>query len=167
MDASQDRYKIGDWIVHVEYGLGQIVREDQKILAGEKRKFLRVKTSDSLYWIPITNIDNDRTRPIASKNQFKYALFLIQKTPKKLAKSYLARRREITQALRDVSLYSKVKLIRDLNGRSSTIINSFDNNVLINIKEQFLNEWSLVMQEDQKKLGLLLKEALKTSSQKN
>lgn len=166
MESIQERYKTGDWIVHVDYGLGQIIGQDQKLLAGEERKFLRVKTSDSVYWILVTNIDTDRIRPIASKNQFRYALDLIRKAPKKLSKSYLNRRREIFKMLKDVSLYSKVRLIRDLSGRSSTKFNSFDNNVLISIKEQFLNEWTLVMEEDQKNLVLILNDALNASSQK-
>ena len=33
-------YQIGDWLVHVDYGLGQVIGEDKKILAGEKRTFL-------------------------------------------------------------------------------------------------------------------------------
>lgn len=163
MNLVQRLYKPGDWIVHVDYGVGQVLGEDQKTLGGEKCRFLRVKTSDSIYWIPIKNIDNIRIRPIASKNQFRYALILIQKAPKKLAKSYLARRREIAQTLKDVSLYSKVRLMRDLNARKSTNFNSFDSNVLVNIKEQFLLEWKLVMEEDQNKLELILKNALKTS----
>lgn len=166
MESIQERYKIGDWIVHVDYGLGQIIGQDQKLLAGEERKFLRVETADSLYWILVTNIDTDRIRPIASKNQFRYALDLIRKAPKKLSKSYLNRRKEIIKMLKDVSLYSKVRLIRDLSGRSSTKFSSFDNNVLISIKEQFLNEWTLVMEEDQKNLVLILKDALNASSQK-
>ena len=75
----------------------------------------------------------------------------------------MQRRKEISQALKDVSLYAKVRLIRDLNGRKSIKYDSFDNNVLLNAKEQFLDEWTLVVKEDPQNLERILNNALKTS----
>jgi RNA polymerase-interacting CarD/CdnL/TRCF family regulator len=163
MNSEQKIYGTGDWIVHVFYGLGQVIGREKKILEGENNRFLKVKTADSLYWIPVANIENDRIRPIASKNQFRYALALIRKPPKKLSENYLERRKEISKTLKNVSLYSKARMIRDLNCRRTTSkFNSTDENVLINMKELFLNEWTLVMDEDREILEQKLNTGLKT-----
>ena len=160
-------YKIGDWIVHVFYGLGEVIGKDRKILEGEELIFFKVETSDSLYWIPISNIDNNRIRPVASKNQFRYALTIIQEPPMKMEENYLQRRKEISHSLLDISLYTKVRMIRDLHGRRAvTKFNSNDHNVLVNITEQFLNEWTLVMDEDREILEAKLNMALKISDDK-
>ena len=134
MISEQKTYKKGDWIVHIFYGLGQVIGKDKRELDGEKQGYLKVKTDDSLYWIPVANIDFNRVRPIASINQIKYAFTLVQKPPKKLAKDYIARKKEISQTLNNVSLYSNVRLIRDLKGRSAASkSNMNDDNVLTNI----------------------------------
>jgi len=167
MILEQNPHRVGDWIIHVFYGLGQIIGIDQKTLEGEERMFLKVKTSDSLYWIPISNTDNDRIRPLATKGQFRHALSIIQQAPEKMAENYLQRRKDISQNLLDVSLYSKVRMIRDLHGRKSiTKYDSSDHYVLDNIKDQFLNEWTLVMDEDREVLEIKLNDALELSIEK-
>lgn len=164
MYLEQSLFSIGDWIVHVFYGLGQVIGRDKKVLEGEKLTFLRVKTFDSLYWIPIAKIDNNRVRPLASRNQFKYALAIFQKPPKKLSKDYHKRRKEIIQTLRTVSLYSKARMIRDLHGRRITSRFNFDENkVFKSLKAQFLDEWALVMDEDRMLLEMKLNKALEVS----
>lgn len=167
MNSKQKTYGSGDWIVHVFYGLGQVIGKDKKILAGEKQRFLKVKTADSTYWIPVANIENDRVRPLASKNQFRYALSLIRKPPKKMAREYIARKKEISKTLHNVSLYSKARMIRDLNGRSSTAkFNSTENILLADMKELFLSEWALVMDEEQEILEQKLNNGLKIGLEK-
>ena len=167
MSSEQKFYGTGDWIVHVFYGLGQVLGIDNKMLDGEIQSFLKVKTSDSVYWIPTTNIDITRIRPLASQRQFRYALSLIEKSPKQLPKDYLQRRRKISKTLHNISLYSKVRMIRDLHGRRiTTKYDSTDNNVLKNLKEQFLNEWTMVMNENRKNLESKLNKALVVSIEK-
>ena len=53
MISEQKTYKKGDWIVHIFYGLGQVIGKDKRELDGEKQGYLKVKTDDSLYWIPV------------------------------------------------------------------------------------------------------------------
>ena len=48
MDLEKNLYRKGNWVVHVFYGVGQIIGKDKKILDGENLTFLKVKTADSL-----------------------------------------------------------------------------------------------------------------------
>ena len=51
-------YKKGEWIVHVNYGVGQVKGKDTKTLDGEKNTFLKVKTFSSEYYIPTSKVTN-------------------------------------------------------------------------------------------------------------
>jgi RNA polymerase-interacting CarD/CdnL/TRCF family regulator len=164
MNLDQETYKTGDWIVHIFYGLGQVISKDNRTLDGEEQLFHRVKTSNSQYWIPIENIDFERIRSVASINQIKYALAIVRRSPKKFSKDYIKRRKEISETLNNVSLYSNVRLIRDLQGRRAVSkFNLNENNLLLNITEQFLSECELVLGEDHEIVEKKLSKALKTS----
>ena len=165
MNSLQDTYATGDWIIHVYYGLGQVKGVEKKILNGEKQSFLKVKTPNSLYWIPEANTENDRIRPLASNNQIEYALTLIRKPPKEMAKDHNLRKKEISQTRKNVSLYSNVRMIRDLHGRRvSSKLNLTEIDVLREMKDQFLSEWILVKDEDHEILSKKLTDALHTSN---
>ena len=162
MSSEQKIYGTGDWIVHVFYGLGQVLGKEYKILEGEKQQFLQVKTADSLYWIPAANLENNRIRPIASINQFKYAFSLIRRPPKKLPEDHIVRKKEIAKTTKNNSLYAKARMIRDLNNRRITSkFNSTENNVLKDMKRLFLNEWVLVLGENREILEQKLNNGLK------
>ena len=66
--------------------------------------------------------------------------------------------------MRDISLFSDVRMIRDLHYRMvSSSFNSYDNETLTRMKEKFLNEWTLVMGENREALGKKLNVALDIS----
>jgi len=164
MELLQNSLEKGIWIVHLYYGLGQVEGKDKKILEGKEQTFLKVKTADGDYWIPIEKIDNDRIRPIASKKQMRYALKLIQEPPQILPIDHKLRRKSILEAIRDISLYSNVRMIRDLNyRRASSSLNSYDNDTLSRMKDRFLNECTLVMEESREELEKKLQSALQIS----
>ena len=167
MSTQQDPYAKGNWIVHANYGVGQIKGREKKVLNGEKQTFLRVKTFNGVYWLPVENKDVDHIRPISSKNKIGRALTLIRKPPKKLPKDHKRRGKKIYQGLRDVSLYSKARIIRDLHGRKvSSRLNQSEEDIFKKITKQFLNEWSIVCDEDSEILIEKLEEALQTSIEK-
>jgi RNA polymerase-interacting CarD/CdnL/TRCF family regulator len=167
MTTLQQVYSKGDWIVHAYYGVGQVKGKDKKTLAGEKQSFFKVKTFNGVYWLPIKKADVDHIRPLASKYQLRRALSLIRKAPKELPNDYKQRGKAISQALKDVSLYAKARMIRDLNGKKFTSkLNISDQEALEKMKKQFLNEWAVVKDQDHHELEEKLNQALHTSIEK-
>jgi RNA polymerase-interacting CarD/CdnL/TRCF family regulator len=168
MCAQENNYSKGDWIVHAYHGIGQVKGKDKKTVEGEKQTFIRVEISDGQYWLPIANIDANYIRPLASRDQIKQALNLIRRPPQELLEDHKQRGNEISQILKDVSLYSTARLIRDLHGRRvSSKLNSNEENALKKMKKQFLNEWSVIYGEGQETLEKKLTNALKTGIQKS
>lgn len=167
MSTAENIYSKGDWIVHANYGVGQVKGKDKKSLDGEKMTFLKVKTFNSIYWLPVTNLDVDHIRPLASKYQITRALTLIRKAPKEMDKDHKQRSKDISQAFSDVSLYTKARMIRDLNGRRVTIrLNQSEGDAFDKMKKQLLNEWSVISGADEDTLADKLDTALQKSSSK-
>jgi RNA polymerase-interacting CarD/CdnL/TRCF family regulator len=165
MTSDQIVYSIGDWIVHIYYGVGQILSKENMTIEGIRQMYFRIKTDDSSYWLPLAKIDFNRVRPLASQYQIKRALSLTRKPPRKLSKDYKIRRKEISQAINDISLYSKARMIRDLQGRRvSDYLNLGEIEQLKNMKENLCDEWALVMQQNPEILLRKLDEALITST---
>jgi len=168
MSSQHESLTKGDWIVHAHYGVGQVKRKEKKVFDGEKQTFFRVKTFNGVYWLPLSRSDVDHIRPIATKNQIKRALRLIRKAPKKLPKDYKKRGQEISVVLRDVALYPKVRMIRDLYARKRTKkLNYSEGDALEKMRNLFIDEWALVEDQDRCVLEGKLKQALKISLEKN
>lgn len=168
MTSNQNIYTIGDWIVHIFYGVGQILSKESMVLEGVGQMYFRIQTENSSYWLPLSKIDDTRVRPLASNYQIKKALALTRKPPRILSKDYKIRRKEISQAINDISLYSKAKMIRDLQGRrGSDYLNLGEIDQLNTLKEDFCAEWALVVQKNRKMVENMLDEALKISISEN
>lgn len=154
-------YKKGDWIVHTSYGVGQIRKIEKKPIHGKVVKVFRVKTSNSIYWLPVKNADNDRIRRIAGKKKLKKALKKLGTKPEKMGKNYRSRNSHIAEVFTKDSVNKKVELLRDLLGlRKKKVWSNTENDAAIKIFNQLANEYSIVheipVQEAQKKINALI-----------
>ena len=75
------RFKIGDWIVHYSYGIGEVVDIVEKVLDGQQEIFFKVATADIEYWLPSEKASADHISPIRSKKDFDHALQILAKPP--------------------------------------------------------------------------------------
>ena len=167
MRPQQETLAKGDWIVHAHYGVGQIKGKENKEFEGEKETFFRVKTFNGVYWLPINNIDADHIRPLATKYQISRALRLIRKAPENLPKDFKQRGKKISVVLKDVALYPKAQMIRDLYARKrSKQLNFSEGDALEKMKKIFIDEWSLVADHEREDLESKLRQALHTSIDK-
>lgn len=167
MKIQPSTYSKGDWIVHAQYGVGQVRGIEKKVLDGENKVFFRVKTFDGVYWLSVVRTDVDYIRPITSEHTIKRALTMIRKPPEQLSKDHNKRNKVIIEALKDPSIYAKARMIRDLNGKQQdSRLNFTEEDAFIKMKNQLLNEWSVVQGEDREILEEKLEKALETSVMK-
>ena len=54
------KFAEGDWIVHLYHGVGQVISIESKSLDGNKVKYYKVQTKDSIYWVPVGKVDEAR-----------------------------------------------------------------------------------------------------------
>jgi RNA polymerase-interacting CarD/CdnL/TRCF family regulator len=74
-----NRYALRDWIVHRNYGIGQITEIEGKPINGEMVECYKVEIRDGAYWIPTQPMENPRVRPVASSAALAKALKALQK----------------------------------------------------------------------------------------
>ena len=134
----------GDWIVHTNYGLGQVLGEDKKVLGGEEREYYKVQTQAATYWLPKNRVDAENVRQVSSKKSFRMALDILKQKPKKMDKDYRKRRSTISEVIATNSVVEFARLIRDLYyRRRKKSLNEHENQALHTLKTRFIREWSL------------------------
>jgi CarD family transcriptional regulator len=134
----------GDWIVHSNYGLGQVQGEDTKVLEGEKNDYYIVQTEAATYWLPKNRMNTDAIREVAPVKQFRQALKVIGEKPVQMDIDYRKRRARIVEVISSNALVELAKLIRDLYWRRrQKNLNENEKRALELLKERFTREWSV------------------------
>lgn len=144
MSSNLNTFEVGDWIVHNWYGVGEIKKVEERPIHGEETDCYRVKTKDGIYWLPVGNADNDRTRRVVNKSRFKKALRTLKAEPKKMAKNYRTRNARIKEIVFESgSLVKMAGLLRDLLAlREQKKWNNTEKSAVENIRERIVREWS-------------------------
>ena len=92
---------------------------------------------------------------------------MIRKPPEELPKDHNMRNKVVIEALKDSSLYTKARMIRDLNGKQQeSRLNFTEEDAFLKMKKQLLNEWSVVENLNREILEEKLEKALETSVNK-
>jgi RNA polymerase-interacting CarD/CdnL/TRCF family regulator len=139
-------YEKGDWLVHQNYGMGQIMGLEKKRINGRKQLYYKVKSKTSLFWLPVEDADNQRVRPLSSKNEVESAIKILNKSPKKISKDHKIRKMKIREVREDGSLTSIAGLVRDLSARQAHHkLNLTEQTALKRFTERLLAEWSTRM----------------------
>lgn len=151
--AKKDEYSKGDWIVHLHYGVGQILSVEKKIFDNEKIDFYKVKTDISIFWVPVIDPDVTRVRPVSSKYMMRKAITTLKETPDPLPDDHNERKRQINTQMREISFIEISKLLRDLIARqSASRLNPSEEKAMETIKANLLLEWSVIMDWDMEKV---------------
>jgi len=136
----------GDWIVHRQYSLGQIKRIEIKDIGGEATEYYRVESEDSIFWIPVDQMDSDFIRPIATPQEFQKVLEELKKPSEKMASNYKKRNSRIKKVRLNNKPRSIARLIRDLRAkrRKKKGLNQTERNALKSLTDRLIKEWALV-----------------------
>ena len=151
----------GDWIVHSYYGVGQITGMETKQIEDTKTRYYRVEANNSIFYVPVKNIDNERIRPVASQYMMRKVRKILQETPEEMSPDHNIRKRQITDLLSDCSLATTAQLIRDLTARKVEFsLNDHEEKTLEKLTERLVLEWSIAQQIDLEKANILFLETL-------
>ena len=136
----------GEWIVHLYHGIGQIKGVEKKQLNGKERKYYRVKTHNSVFWVPVEKADSDRIRLLTSKTKFRKALQVLKRPPRELSSNHLERKSLIWEAKKDGSVEPMLRIVRDLTARQTqSKLNTTEKRALDGFKDRLLLEWAASM----------------------
>jgi CarD family transcriptional regulator len=134
----------GDWIVHLYHGVGQIIDIEQKSLDGKTIKYYKVQTKDSIYWVPVENVDIDRIRPLSTPKEIDNALRIIRRKPRKMSADHMKRKSQINDVRSIGALDEVAKIIRDLSARQiADKLNDSEERALSQFTDRLISEWSI------------------------
>lgn len=110
----------GDWIFHQYHGMGKIMEEEKRVLNDKEMIYLRVETLTSEYWLPLEDGIPDHIRPIVSDTQIAQAMHALSSQPAKMPEKYRIRNTLIKEMSLDISMMSRMTLLRDLHALNLT-----------------------------------------------
>lgn len=157
-------FKKGDWIVHANYGVGQILAMETKILGDKETRYYKVEARNSTFFIPVENAENDRIRPVASRQKLRAAMKVLRQPPQDLDADHNARKRQIAEMASEFSPQGTAELVRDLAARRAERgLNDNEERTFELASLRLAREWAITekmeFDEAQQKLDATLDEA--------
>ncbi len=159
------RFKVGDWTVHYNFGVGEVEDILEKGVGADRQVFYKIKTDKITYWLPLDNEDCNYIQHIRNHNDFRKAINVLSLTPDPMETQFRVRKNIVHERSLDGSLSGRATLIRDLNGWDKVHnLNYKEKMLLTSLCQTFIDEWvksdqsiTLIEAKDR------LKDALKTS----
>jgi RNA polymerase-interacting CarD/CdnL/TRCF family regulator len=139
-------YAAGDWVVHSQYGVGQITSIEVRPIQGEDTDCFQVKTNDFTYWFPTNSIDNPRIRPLASQEIIAGVIQNLRSKAEILDTDREFWRNHIEEMQAGGDLLSISTLVRDLYAQKVLrTLNQTEKTALGRFEDRMLGEWALIM----------------------
>jgi RNA polymerase-interacting CarD/CdnL/TRCF family regulator len=140
-------YSKGSWIVHTQYGIGQVKGIDVKDISGEETRYYRIKSNNSTFWIPIDQMDSETLRPLSTHEEIQLAIAALQRPPKEMSSNYKERQDHIRKAQMSNTPQAMARIIRDLRARrrNKGPLNTTERSAYRTFKQRLIEEWAVVM----------------------
>ncbi|MFO7944652.1 MAG: CarD family transcriptional regulator [Anaerolineales bacterium] len=163
MTAEKKEFSKGDWVFHLYHGVGEIQGIEEKVLGDESETYYKVQARKGIYWIPITESESERIRPVVSNKDLKKALDILKSPPEKMADKHTTRKSRITQITKEGELEGFCALLRDLQGkRVRDKLNTTEQRAHRKLKKKIASEWAatkeISVREATKKLNKILRD---------
>ncbi|MBM3128098.1 MAG: hypothetical protein FJ009_05600 [Chloroflexi bacterium] len=137
-------FKVGDAVVHPIYGVGQIIRLDQKQFTGtELRQYFQVSTEKTMVWVPVETSETIGLRRLTTRVDLAQYRSILKSRPASLNKDHSRRRRALTESLKQGSFQALCEMVRDLTAHGwRKPLGSADATLLRKTHEMLCQEWA-------------------------
>lgn len=138
-------FQAGDTVMHWSYGLGQILRLEERDLAGSISMYYAVKVRELTVWVPADSNLGTRLRTPTTQSAFKKLLAIFALPAKPLPEDKQLRKAKLLELTKGGSAESLCQIIRDLTGfKKDNRLNDNDQSFLDQARSALLAEWSFV-----------------------
>lgn len=137
----------GEWLVHKNYGTGQIRGIESKQISGEPAKYYKFQTEDSIIWLPLSDLDDDLIRPLSTEDEIQEAIQVLKKPPKEMASNFNKRKSRINRVQSSNRPVRIARLVRDLRERRRQEggLRAAERRALRSLTKKLVQEWSVCM----------------------
>jgi CarD family transcriptional regulator len=139
-------FQPGEWIVHRQFGIGQIAGIEEKRISGEQAAYCRLDTTDGTIWVPVATLDSDRFRPVATRSELEEAIRVLQSPARAMAARFDERKQRIHAVRSEHCLIETSGLVRDLWVRQiEKSLTIAEQRALRHLVACLLREWALCL----------------------
>ena len=157
-------FQVGDQVIHWVYGLGEIIQMDEKVLSGHTGQYYVVKIRDLTLWVPLDENGEHCLRFPTPAEDFDKLFEILSSPGEPLSTDRLMRKNQLTELLKDGTLDSICRVVRDLvDYKRTNKLNENDNAMQERARNLLLNEWSAALSIPVQQAELELRKLLETS----
>jgi RNA polymerase-interacting CarD/CdnL/TRCF family regulator len=139
-------FQVGDQVIHWVYGLGEIIQMDEKVLSGHTGKYYVVRIRDLTLWVPLNETGEHCLRLLTPAGDFPKLFRSLVGPGEPLSADRFIRKTQLTELMKDRTLESICRLVRDLvHFKRTNKINEDDNSSLNHATNFLLDEWSVAL----------------------
>jgi RNA polymerase-interacting CarD/CdnL/TRCF family regulator len=139
-------FHVGDPVIHWTYGIGEIVRMEEKNLPGQATLYYVVQARDLTVWVPVDGEVTNRLRPPTPQAKFEKLFAILRSPGEALPSDRLERRTRLFDAQKDGHAEANCRIIRDLTCyQQANSLNDNDRLVLKRAMDSLLGEWHYSM----------------------
>lgn len=139
-------FREGDPVMHWTYGLGKIIRLEERSLSGKTILYYAVQIGELTVWVPADGMLEKRLRPPTSELRLKELLEILTGPSEALPEDRHERKLLLMKMIRDGQAESLCRVIRDLTAMQQVrSLNDSDHALLKQSQSAFVGEWGLVL----------------------
>jgi CarD family transcriptional regulator len=137
-------FKAGDFIVHPTYGVGNIVRVEEKRLAEDQPRWYYVIVVDkSTVWVPVDENKVAVLRAVTPRKDLDRYRAVLKGQPEALERDHTKRRTLINERVKQGSFQSLCEAVRDLSAQSwKRPLSEADLTLLQRLSHSLHREWA-------------------------
>jgi RNA polymerase-interacting CarD/CdnL/TRCF family regulator len=139
-------FREGDPVMHWTYGLGRVLKLEERALSGQKAMYYAVKINDLTVWVPADGNLPKRLRRPTSQAGFNKLLNLLTGPGESLPEDRQERKTKLVEMLKDGRAESLCRVIRDLTTyRQVRSLNENDQALMKRAQNSLLGEWGFAL----------------------
>jgi RNA polymerase-interacting CarD/CdnL/TRCF family regulator len=139
-------FREGDPVMHWTYGLGKVIKLEERALSGKKAFYYSVKIGDLTVWVPADDNLKKRLRRPTSHDGFNKLLTILKGPGEPLPEDRQERKIKLVEMLKDGRAESLCRVIRDLtNFRQIRSLNENDQALMKRAQHALVGEWGFAL----------------------
>ena len=137
-------FKSGDDVVHPTYGVGNILRlEERQLAEAELRLYYVLATDKGTVWVPVQSDGSNILRAVTRKQELDQYRALLKSRPTVLERDHKKRRLDINERLKRGSFRALCEVVRDLTSAGwYRPISETDAGLLKKTRDNLWREWA-------------------------
>ena len=138
-------FKTGDDVVHPNYGVGSVVRlEERELAASGLRWYYVLAIGTATVWMPVLSDGSTTLRAVTSRQDLEQYRTVLSGQPTPLVRDFRKRNLELAERLTHSSFQVMCEIVRDLTALGwKKPIGEIDATLLKRVRDNLWREWAV------------------------